>query len=85
MAPRLKKSLGLHELSGTPRIEHRIARTSKKLPSDVEAFLGFAFAGRHAIVDALSVLAFFGPHGLVAIPASFTADFFLGHYLTGLG
>ena len=45
--------------------------------SDVEAFLGLAFTSRNAVVDSASILSFFRSHGLVAIPAGFTADCFL--------
>ena len=79
MAPRPDRCWGLHELSGTPQREHRVARISRQMPSDVEAFFGLPFTGGHAIVDALSVLAFLGAHGFVAIPAGFTANLFLAH------
>ena len=51
------------------------------MPSDVEALFGLAFAGRHAIVDALTAFTFFGAHGFVAIPAGFAAYFLLTHDL----
>ena len=49
------------------------------MPSDVEAFLGLAFAGWHAVVDALSAFTFFSAHGFVAIPAGFAANFLFSH------
>ena len=49
------------------------------IASDVEALFGLTFTGRHAVVDTLTVLAFFGSSGFVAIPASFASDLFLAH------
>ena len=51
------------------------------MPSHLELFL----PGGNAVVDSFAVLAFFCTGGSVAVPAGFSSDFFLGHYLTGLG
>ena len=49
------------------------------IASNVEALFRLAFAGRNAVVDSFAIFSAFSSHGLVAIPASFTANFLFSH------